>query len=200
MIALVLLIAVGPEQLPAVIRRAGRAAAQARSMTESLRSEFMSGLDDIERAADPNAWAASASPSKIQNRPAASLNKHIVTADEESDDTAADEESDDTAADDEELADTAADDDVEPAVSDGDSADDHVDAEPGGSGQPTGSAGPVGNGAVGADPIEVGTGAPSEEPAAGGNTAGNGSASAPAVDHGEGGNPDDGEPELEESR
>ena len=62
-VALVLLIAVGPEQLPGVIRRAGRVVSQARSMTEGLRSDFMAGMDEIERATDPNAWAASAGPS-----------------------------------------------------------------------------------------------------------------------------------------
>ena len=58
-IALVLLIAVGPEQLPGVIRKAGKTAAQVRSMTDGLRSEFMAGLDEIERAADIKAWAES---------------------------------------------------------------------------------------------------------------------------------------------
>ena len=55
-IAVVLLIAVGPEQLPGVIRRAGTVVAQARSMTEGLRSEFMAGLDEIEQAVDPHEW------------------------------------------------------------------------------------------------------------------------------------------------
>ncbi len=39
-------------------------------MTDSLRSEFMSGLDEIERATDPNAWAASAGPSNVKAKPA----------------------------------------------------------------------------------------------------------------------------------
>lgn len=65
-VALVLLIAVGPEQLPGVIRRAGTVIGQAKSMTEGLRSDFMSGMDEIERATDPNAWAASAGPSNVK--------------------------------------------------------------------------------------------------------------------------------------
>jgi sec-independent protein translocase protein TatB len=55
-IVIVLLIAVGPEQLPGVIRSVGRWVSQARSMTEGLRSEFMAGLDEIERTADPRRW------------------------------------------------------------------------------------------------------------------------------------------------
>lgn len=58
-IGLVLLIAVGPEQLPGVIRRVGSTVAQARSMTDGLRSEFMAGLDEIERAADVERWSDS---------------------------------------------------------------------------------------------------------------------------------------------
>jgi len=57
-IGLVLLIAVGPEQLPSVIRRAGSTVAQFRSMTDGLRSEFMAGLDEIERATDIERWSA----------------------------------------------------------------------------------------------------------------------------------------------
>ncbi|MGB5760802.1 MAG: twin-arginine translocase TatA/TatE family subunit, partial [Acidimicrobiales bacterium] len=68
-IALVLLIAVGPEQLPSLIRRIGSAVAQVRGMTDSLRSEFMAGLDEIDRAVDPNAWAASAGPSDNAPKP-----------------------------------------------------------------------------------------------------------------------------------
>lgn len=56
-IGLVLLIAVGPEQLPSVIRRAGSTVAQFRSMTDGLRSEFMAGLDEIERATDVERWS-----------------------------------------------------------------------------------------------------------------------------------------------
>lgn len=57
-IGLVLLIAVGPEQLPGVIRRVGSTVAQMRSMTDGLRSEFMAGLDEIERATDVKRWSA----------------------------------------------------------------------------------------------------------------------------------------------
>lgn len=58
-IGLVLLIAVGPEQLPSVIRRVGQAAAQVRSLTDGLRTEFMAGLNELERSADPKQWVSS---------------------------------------------------------------------------------------------------------------------------------------------
>jgi len=72
LIALVLLMAVGPEQLPGLIRRAGRTVSEIKSMTEGLRTEFMSGLDEIERATDPEAWAAGndTAASASRNRPA----------------------------------------------------------------------------------------------------------------------------------
>lgn len=44
-IALIALIALGPEQLPSVMRKLGALSAQLRSMTSGLREEFMSGLD-----------------------------------------------------------------------------------------------------------------------------------------------------------
>jgi sec-independent protein translocase protein TatB len=55
-IAMVALIAVGPEQLPVVLRKVGRAVAQVRSMTAGLRDEFMAGLDDASEAVNPNRW------------------------------------------------------------------------------------------------------------------------------------------------
>lgn len=51
-IALVALIVVGPEQLPTVLRQAGRYANQIRSMTSGIRDEFMSGVDEM----DPTKW------------------------------------------------------------------------------------------------------------------------------------------------
>ena len=57
LIALVLLIAVGPEQLPGVIRRTGRLVSQVRSMSEGLRRDFMDSMDEIDRASDPRKWA-----------------------------------------------------------------------------------------------------------------------------------------------
>ncbi len=51
-IALIALIVVGPEQLPGVLRKAGRYANQFRSVTTSLRQEFMSGIDEL----DPTKW------------------------------------------------------------------------------------------------------------------------------------------------
>ncbi len=46
-IVLVALLFVGPEQLPSVMRRVGGWARQARDMSEGLRSEFMSGVDEV---------------------------------------------------------------------------------------------------------------------------------------------------------
>ncbi|MEM7337548.1 MAG: hypothetical protein AAF467_02805 [Actinomycetota bacterium] len=46
-IAMVALIAVGPDQLPGMIRRIGRFAAEARAVTSNLRNEFMAGIDEI---------------------------------------------------------------------------------------------------------------------------------------------------------
>ncbi|MDH4280468.1 MAG: hypothetical protein OEZ14_02645 [Acidimicrobiia bacterium] len=59
LIALVLLIAVGPEQLPGVIRRTGRVVGQLKTMSDNLRRDFNSSLDEIERAADVKSWAGS---------------------------------------------------------------------------------------------------------------------------------------------
>lgn len=67
-IALILLMAVGPEQLPGLIRRVGRTVSEVKGMTEGLRAEFMSGLEEIERATDPEAWAAGNEPSKVKPR------------------------------------------------------------------------------------------------------------------------------------
>ncbi len=55
-IAMVALIAVGPEQLPSVLRKAGKAMAQVRAMTTGLRDEFMSGIDEVTEIAKPEAW------------------------------------------------------------------------------------------------------------------------------------------------
>lgn len=46
-IAVLALIFIGPEQLPTVMRKVGRYAAQMRSMAHGLREEFMSGLDEM---------------------------------------------------------------------------------------------------------------------------------------------------------
>ncbi len=47
-IALLALIVVGPEQLPGLMRKAGHTASQLRSMSSSLRSEFMNGIDQAD--------------------------------------------------------------------------------------------------------------------------------------------------------
>jgi Tat protein translocase TatB subunit len=44
-IALIALIALGPEQLPAVMRKLGALSTQLRSITTGLKDEFLSGLD-----------------------------------------------------------------------------------------------------------------------------------------------------------
>jgi sec-independent protein translocase protein TatB len=51
-IALIALVVVGPEQLPAVMRKVGGFVSQVRGMTTGLRDEFMSGVDEI----NPNNW------------------------------------------------------------------------------------------------------------------------------------------------
>lgn len=58
-IAMVALIAVGPEQLPGVMRKVGQFLAQARSMTAGLRDEFMAGMDEVTDMADPSTWMGS---------------------------------------------------------------------------------------------------------------------------------------------
>ncbi len=58
-IALVALIAVGPEQLPSVLRKIGRFVAQARTVTGNLRDEFMSGLDEVNDVVNPEKWTGS---------------------------------------------------------------------------------------------------------------------------------------------
>ncbi len=51
-IMLVALIAVGPEQLPTVMRKVGRYVSQLRSMADGVRGEFMSGMGEL----DPTKW------------------------------------------------------------------------------------------------------------------------------------------------
>ena len=45
-IGLIALIALGPEQLPTVMRKLGALSAQLRSVTSGLKDEFLSGLDE----------------------------------------------------------------------------------------------------------------------------------------------------------
>lgn len=128
LIALVLLIAVGPEQLPSLIRRVGQTVSQVRGMTEGLRTEFMSGLDEIERATDPNAWAASAGPSNVS--PPAKKTDGDDDADTADDDTA-DDAAKDTVSD---AAEDTADDAAKDTVAD--VAAETGEAAPGDSGNP----------------------------------------------------------------
>ncbi len=57
LIAIVLLIAVGPEQLPGLIRKVGRTMGQLKSMSDRLRDDFMDGMNQIEEATDVKSWA-----------------------------------------------------------------------------------------------------------------------------------------------
>ncbi len=72
-IALLALIVVGPEQLPGVLRKAGRYATQVRSMTTGLRDEFMAGIDEI----DPNNWVDD-EENKIEGRGSGTADSPIV--------------------------------------------------------------------------------------------------------------------------
>ncbi|MGH1502996.1 MAG: Sec-independent protein translocase protein TatB [Acidimicrobiales bacterium] len=53
-IAIVALVVVGPEQLPGLLRKAGRYAAQIKSMGDSVRNEFMAGAEEM----DPRNWSS----------------------------------------------------------------------------------------------------------------------------------------------
>lgn len=57
LIGIVLLVVVGPEDLPKIARNVARAMAKARALSDSLKSEFMASVDEIDRAVDPKAWA-----------------------------------------------------------------------------------------------------------------------------------------------
>ncbi len=59
-IALVALIAVGPEQLPSVMRKFGSYVAQLRSMADGVRGEFMAGVEEL----DPVKWTGDGSDEK----------------------------------------------------------------------------------------------------------------------------------------
>ncbi len=67
LIALVLLIAVGPEQLPGVIRRTGKVVGQLKAMSDNLRRDFNSSLEEIERAADVKNWAGGELESTVES-------------------------------------------------------------------------------------------------------------------------------------
>lgn len=55
-LGVVLLVFVGPEQLPTVVRRAGQLIGQLRTVSERLKGDFMSSMAEIESAADPRSW------------------------------------------------------------------------------------------------------------------------------------------------
>lgn len=59
-IALIALIAVGPEQLPGVMRKVGGFVNQIRTMTTGIRDEFMSTMEE----ANPNNWVGDGSDEK----------------------------------------------------------------------------------------------------------------------------------------
>ncbi|MEM8922919.1 MAG: twin-arginine translocase TatA/TatE family subunit [Actinomycetota bacterium] len=63
-IAVIALLAIGPEQLPGVMRKIGGFVSQARSVTTGLRDEFMSGMDGLSEVTDlakPESWMGSGS-------------------------------------------------------------------------------------------------------------------------------------------
>lgn len=60
-IAMVALIVVGPEQLPGLMRKIGKYARQARSMSSALRDEFMSGIEEVQDIAKPESWMGTGS-------------------------------------------------------------------------------------------------------------------------------------------
>lgn len=51
-IGIVILLAVGPEQLPGVIRKVGSLISQVRSVTEGFKADFMASIEELEEAAD----------------------------------------------------------------------------------------------------------------------------------------------------
>lgn len=120
-IGLVLLIAVGPEQLPGVIRRVGSTVAQFRSMTDGLRGEFMAGLEEIERATDIEKWSADDAEAATSSRSTASKRSTAAAA------ATAAAASDDSVADDGDDADPGADEGGDPAPDSSDDADPSAD-------------------------------------------------------------------------
>lgn len=61
-IALVALIALGPEQLPTVMRKLGALTKQVRSLSTGLRDEFLSGLEDVQGSGSTGTKPRSAVP------------------------------------------------------------------------------------------------------------------------------------------
>lgn len=64
-ILLVALIVVGPEQLPGLLRKAGRYAAQIKAMGDNVRTEFMAGAEEM----DPRNWADDDPPRRGKGTP-----------------------------------------------------------------------------------------------------------------------------------
>ena len=91
MIALLALIVVGPEQLPGVMRKAGEVANQLRSMSSSLRTEFMNGIDQ----ADVTKWGKGTLNDPVVPR---GFSEHVATAAESADPTSPVAETDEAAA------------------------------------------------------------------------------------------------------
>ncbi len=121
-IAMVALIAVGPEQLPSLIRRVGRIVAQLKAVTSDLRDEFMSGLDDVSGATDPTTWGSGTDddpvvPRGLAERKRASVAQERRLTDDDEDDE--DDEDDDPDLDEDEEDDDdwrlSSDDDTPPA-------------------------------------------------------------------------------------
>ncbi len=124
LIALVLLIAVGPEQLPGVIRRTGKVVGQLKNMSDNLRRDFNASLDEIERAADVKSWAGSELESTADSIRKAAINPFKTDGEEIDGSTkvtdmwsnppAADDSADDAASEDDGEGDDAPDEIAEP--------------------------------------------------------------------------------------
>ncbi len=71
LIAVALLIAVGPEQLPGLVRRVGSTVGQFRSMSDRLRADFTAGMEELDRVTDVKGWTDIPTPDFTGRDPAA---------------------------------------------------------------------------------------------------------------------------------
>ncbi len=71
LIAVALLIAVGPEQLPGLVRKVGTTVGQFRSLSDRLRSDFTAGMEELDRATDVKGWTELPTPDFTGRDPAA---------------------------------------------------------------------------------------------------------------------------------
>ncbi len=83
-IALIALVVVGPEQLPSVLRKLGKQAAQLRAMTQSVRDEFMSEIDEV----NPVNWMKDTSDVPKNPTSVAELDEQMDAAEKEAEEQA----------------------------------------------------------------------------------------------------------------